>query len=207
MGSRIMHLLIADKVADQLDVVTNNNLFLLGGIAPDALIPKTHSHFYKGEVNRFTREVDFIGFYERHQNEAPYEFILGYFTHLVADDLWLKGFYLPWLKNRMNHDPAMYDRYHRDFQLLNGKLLDYYKKAERFKRELHYENVNFQADFFHSEKLKDFLHEIFADIDDNSKSRSEPLDVLSLEQIIGYIESSSLKAILHIRELGLKVDL
>lgn len=52
-------------------------------------------------------------------------FIQGYYTHLITDASWLKGFYLPRLKNRMEADENIFNRYHNDFLLLNIKLLDY----------------------------------------------------------------------------------
>jgi hypothetical protein len=39
MGSRIMHLIIANQIADQLSI-KDKPTFLLGGIVPDAVSPK-----------------------------------------------------------------------------------------------------------------------------------------------------------------------
>lgn len=47
MGSRIMHLLVADMAAEKLKI-RDKASFLLGGIAPDAVSPKELSHFYTG---------------------------------------------------------------------------------------------------------------------------------------------------------------
>ena len=48
MGSRIMHLIIANQVADALEI-KDKAAFLLGGIAADATSNKEASHFYVGK--------------------------------------------------------------------------------------------------------------------------------------------------------------
>lgn len=42
-----MHLVIANRIADDLSIKDKTS-FLLGGIAADAVSPKDLSHFYKG---------------------------------------------------------------------------------------------------------------------------------------------------------------
>src|SRR5690554_6448788 len=109
MGSRIMHLIIASEIAKKLSV-TERKAFLLGGIAPDAVSPKELSHFFEGNHNDFSRRISYEKFYKKYSKYDHSDYILGYYTHLIADDLWLKGFYLPWLKNRLV-DKAVFDRY------------------------------------------------------------------------------------------------
>lgn len=125
MGSRIMHLMIANRIAERLSI-EDKTTFLLGSIAPDAVSPKDLSHFYIGEVQDYSRRIDYKGFLDKYSSLAKSPYVLGYFTHLIADDIWLNGFYLPWLKNRMEVDQEVLNLYHNDFRLLNGKLLEYY---------------------------------------------------------------------------------
>lgn len=61
MGSRIMHLVIANKIADHFSI-ENKSSFLLGGVAPDAVAPKEKSHFFIGDVNDYSRRIDFEHF-------------------------------------------------------------------------------------------------------------------------------------------------
>ena len=49
MGSRIMHLIITNRIAECLSI-EDRTAFLLGGIAPDAVTTKDSSHFFSGEV-------------------------------------------------------------------------------------------------------------------------------------------------------------
>lgn len=49
MGSRIMHLIIADRIADCLQI-EDRVPFLIGGIAPDAASAKDESHFLRASI-------------------------------------------------------------------------------------------------------------------------------------------------------------
>ena len=94
MGSRIMHAIIAYKVAEVLNIKDQTS-FIIGGIAADAAIKnKEASHFYRGELQNFTRKISYEEFYERYQNEASKSYLNGYYVHLIADDIWLQGFFV-----------------------------------------------------------------------------------------------------------------
>ncbi|GAA0462237.1 hypothetical protein GCM10008935_17200 [Alkalibacillus silvisoli] len=86
MGSRIMHLIIANRILKEIQVKDSTS-FLLGGIAPDAVSPKDDSHFYIGDQSAFTRAIDYEGFLTKYHALSDYNYILGYYTHLIADDL------------------------------------------------------------------------------------------------------------------------
>src|SRR5699024_4337998 len=121
MGSRVMHYIVAKQVAKQINP-TNLEQFLLGGIAPDAVSTKDDSHFFEGDHADFTRTIAYETFYDAYKHLKQKDYMLGYYVHLVTDELWLSGFYLPWLRNRIENDPITYNRYHMDFALLNGIL-------------------------------------------------------------------------------------
>lgn len=57
-----MHLIIGNKIAESLSI-KDKTTFLLGGIAPDAVFSyedKNRSHFFIGEVQDYSRRVDYI---------------------------------------------------------------------------------------------------------------------------------------------------
>ena len=131
LGSRIMHLIIADRIAERLSI-KDRTAFLLGGIAPDAINSKDQSHFFRGDQSDYSRHIDYQEFLNKYSSIKDSPYILGYYTHLIADDLWLQGFYVPWLKNRIESDDTIAKAYHNDFSLLNGKLLKYYGYNDEF---------------------------------------------------------------------------
>ena len=200
MGSRIMHLIIANKIAEKLSL-KNKTAFLLGGIAPDAVNSKDSSHFFRGDHADYSRYVAYPDFLEKYSSIKDNPYILGYYTHLIADDLWLQGFYVPWLKNRIESDDTIAQAYYNDFSLLNGKLLAYYG----YKNEL-VESLNTSIDIINLDEVPEgnipkFIPYVLEDMDYNPRDINESLKVFTLEQVIGYIETSVNKGVFYIKPL------
>ncbi|WP_097149538.1 zinc dependent phospholipase C family protein [Ureibacillus acetophenoni] len=190
MGSRIMHLIIANRIADRLSI-ENRTEFLLGGIAPDAVSPKDDSHFYTGDVQEFNRSIDYQGFFHKYRSHIENQYILGYYSHLIADDIWLKGFYLPWLRNRMETNKEIFQQYHNDFRLLNGKLLDYYGFKDDLRKSLSIQPNIIDLDEVKSKDVINFIPYVIGDMDyDSDLVEKEKLNVFTFDQIVGYIETS-----------------
>jgi hypothetical protein len=195
-----MHLVIANRIADDLSIKDKTS-FLLGGIAADVVSPKDLSHFYKGEVKDYSRYIDYTEFIHKYSFNKDSHYIQGYYTHLIADDIWLKGFYLPWLKNRMEADENIYNRYHNDFRLLNGKLLDYYGFTQRLRESLSKSGTIIDTEEVKSNDIKEFVPYVIGDMDYGSGELEQPLRVFTMEQIIGYIETSVDKGLICIKSL------
>ncbi len=185
-----MHLIIANKIADRLSQLDRSS-FLLGGIAPDAVSPKDLSHFYRGDVADYTRKIDYTKFIHKYRSLNQNHYILGYYSHLIADDIWLKGFYLPWLKNRMEADPTILHMYHNDFALLNGKLLEYYGLTDRLKEELKHSDMSIIGiDEVTVENVRHFIPAVLGDMEYSKEDIVKKLNVFTFDMIIGYIETS-----------------
>lgn len=200
MGSRIMHLMIANRIAERLSI-EDKTTFLLGSIAPDAVSPKDLSHFYIGEVQDYSRRIDYKGFLNKYSSLAKSPYVLGYFTHLIADDLWLNGFYLPWLKNRMEVDQEVLNLYHNDFRLLNGKLLEYYGFKDELRKKLCYLPTIFDLQEVKSKDVEEFIPYVLGDMEYDKEVINEKLNVFTFNQIIGYIETSVDKGLLNIKPI------
>src|SRR5690625_6048453 len=125
MGSRIMHLIISNEVANQLPIA-NKQAFLLGGIAPDAVLTKETSHFYVGHHHDYTRSIAYDTFYEKYRDRKEVDYILGYYTHLITDDMWVQGFSLQWLKNRIKNDETLFIRYIHIFRYLIVRFIYFF---------------------------------------------------------------------------------
>jgi hypothetical protein len=200
MGSRVMHYIIANQIAERFSVKDKVS-FILGGISPDAVAPKDLSHFFTGEVSDYTRSIDYGGFLEKYDTAKHTSFILGYYTHLIADDIWLKGFYLPWLKNRMENDPTIFNEYHRDFQLLNGKLLNYYGVEMDILQDWEKNSSIFDLEEVKTSDISKFVPYVLGDMDYNKEDIDQKLTVFTFEQILGYVETSIDKGLLLIKPL------
>lgn len=200
MGSRIMHLVIANRIAEQL-AVKDKTSFLIGGIAPDAVAPKDLSHFFTGDVTDYSRSIDFQGLLHKYNALIHTDYVLGYYSHLIADDIWLKGFYLPWLKNRMEADSAIFSRYHHDFHLLNGKLLNYYGIHSGILKDWEKNSFIFDLQEVTTSDIREFIPYVMGDMDYTEVELKENLTVFTFDQILGYIETSVDKGILHMKEV------
>ncbi|ATP40052.1 hydrolase [Solibacillus sp. R5-41] len=198
MGSRIMHSIIGEKIAEGLSMEDKTS-FLLGSIAPDAVFSheeKNFSHFIIGEVQDYSRSVDYKGFLHKYNSQVENPYILGYFAHLIADDIWLRGFNLSWLRNRMDADEGLYKLYHNDFRLLNGKLLEHYGFTDKLRKTFSHYPAILDLDEVSSKDVEKFASYVLEDIDYDKEVLNEKLNVFTFNQIIGYIETSV--------ELGIK---
>lgn len=200
MGSRIMHVIIANRIADCL-AFEDRTEFLLGSIAPDAVSPKDASHFFTGDIRDYSRSVDYRGFLYKYRSQEDCEYILGYFTHLIADHIWLKGFYLPWLRNRMEANSELLNVYHHDFRLLNGKLLNYYGFENELRRTLFFKPTIFDMQEVRAKDVEEFIPQVLGDMEYDKAVIHEQLHVFTLDQIVGYIESSVELGLWHIKNL------
>lgn len=120
MGSHLMHLVIANEVWPHLEGV-ERTAFLLGNLAPDASTAKQITHYYAGKHNDLTRRLDMEQYWADSAREDR-SYRLGYYCHLVADEIWLQGFYKGWLKQAIAKDPAKQSMYFADFDAYNACL-------------------------------------------------------------------------------------
>lgn len=204
MGSRIMHIIIASGIAEKLSIQDKTS-FLLGGVAPDAVhskIEKVTSHFYAGSTKDYTRKIDYGSFIHKYKDYMESPFLLGYYTHLIADDNWLNGFFLPWLKNRIENDETITPMYYNDFKLLNAKLLHHYDKEQQLFSLLNQEAHIVEIEEVSKENVLAFRKYLFEDMLYPEQHLHEDLQVFSFDQIVGYIETAIEKGVFFINQLS-----
>lgn len=203
MGSRIMHLIIGHRIAERLNIEDRAS-FLLGSVAPDAVQTKDESHFFKGEHQNYTRYIDYHGFLDKYKSYSDNLFVLGYFTHLIADDQWMKGFYMPWLRNRMEEDEGVYPLYHNDFRLLNGKLLEHYGCIKEMRQAIGGSPKAIDLEEVKSTEAIGYVTDVLGDMEYEKQVIEEPLNVFSFIQIKGYIETSVNIGVMNLQRLILR---
>ncbi|PLT30712.1 zinc dependent phospholipase C family protein [Peribacillus deserti] len=197
MGSRVMHAIISERILEEIEM-KDKQLFFLGGMAPDAGT-KEKTHWYSGNEEQYTRIIDLSVFLKQYSGQKMSPFILGYFSHLIADEIWLNGFYLPWLSNRLKADPALLARYHEDFKILNAKLTDIYT----FQLPEYGASLSLVEEFPEGvtvQSLQSLLGELRRDLKFDLADIGKPLNVFTEEQIIGYIETAVEKSIFYINQ-------
>lgn len=191
-----MHLIIAQQIAERL-AIKDKTSFLAGGIAPDAATAKERAHFFVGSEQDYTRSIDYAGFLEKYNEQKENPYIMGYFTHLIADDLWLKGFYLPWLRKRIANDSSVLALYHQDFRLLNSKLLDYYQLTYTLQSAFNNKATITHLQEVTEQEVVQLFPYVLEDMVYNEDMLQQKLQIFTLQQIIGYIETSIDKGLKH----------
>lgn len=176
--------------------------FLLGSIAPDAVPHKDVSHFFIGDVQDFSRSVDYQGFLEKYSSQVNSPYIMGYYTHLITDDVWLRGFNLSWLRNRMEADKELFHQYYNDFKLLNGKLLEYYGLTDELRKEINVVPEVLDLEEVTSKEVYDFVPYVFDDMNYDTEMIQESLNVFTFTQMVGYIETCVELGTFHIQRMN-----
>ncbi|MCA0970202.1 zinc dependent phospholipase C family protein [Halobacillus litoralis] len=189
MGSRMMHLLIANRICEEAPIQDRTS-FLRGSLAPDASRSKERSHFYAGKEEDYSRFILYDSFLKKYQHLQEHDFIKGYYTHLIADHLWLSGFYLSWLRNRMAVNDRVHSEYHHDFRLLNSKLLNHYGAREEVMEDLLNPVEGLPIDEVEEKEIEAFIPSALEDFQWQSSHLEEPLSIFTFDQIIGYIETA-----------------
>lgn len=205
----MMHLVIADRLLKQLKI-QNPGYFYCGNLAPDAIMSNPN---YTREMKRHTHFKDGIRLHELRQPEkyriylerlnAFFDFVvnrpcdhheiyLGYFTHMLVDELYLLHFRDGFVDRllAMGKDPTdknFFELFTRDVDLVDWELVRSYSfchpMPETLQLQEKYEIPGFVSyeDIMASKEFiirKDFLQE----------HEREELSVMTLEQNMEFIE-------------------
>lgn len=102
----------------------------------------------------------------------------------------------------MEADENIFHRYHNDFRLLNGKLLDYYGFTQQLNEALSKSGTIIDTEEVKLNDIKKFVPYVIGDMDYGRDELEQPLTVFTLDQIIGYIETSVDKGLICIKSLN-----
>lgn len=198
MGSRLMHAYIGKRLITLLSELDPAR-FLLGAVAPDACYDeKEQAHYYTGELASGTRAIDYEAFWRDSTSWDP-SFRSGYYVHLIADDIWLRGFYMSWLRQAIIADVSIGSRYHDDFRRYNTRIAPFVNWNEQaINGALH--EVSVQSRW---KALPHFIREVE---EDQRTVLPQEYDILLPHQLDGYIETAIERSIHHLGEKGLKID-
>ena len=103
MASRIIHIIVGLRVAEQITLTTPDRFFF-GNILPDCVDSpggrndrKAYSHFWDYNTDQKTKGQNWQLFWDKYRNHERDELYLGYVCHLVTDAVWVQEIitYLP----------------------------------------------------------------------------------------------------------------
>lgn len=183
MGSRVMHAILAHELTKRIKIKDIDS-FLLGAIAPDATNDKELTHFFTGDALQFSRRVDYSGFMEAFDDTVS-DYHRGYYCHLIADEMWLQGFYSPWLKKLIEMKPESQGAYFKDFQILNALLQSEYTDVKAAYQSI---ETEFEVPVICGIS-NDALAMLLSALNDDFNTRSqEALQVFRYDQISAYLK-------------------
>jgi len=187
MGSRVMHYCISTLLARELGI--DDDQFLLGGIAPDVHkymnAPKKESHFIILQTeSEFA--CDYLGFRRKYEHHMKDPFFLGYFYHLISDDIWVKEIYYKKIKRLPQPEKKeAQGKYYRDFWRLNGKLIDHYALTLK---PLDAEAV--RIDEIDYTFLPELIEDLRSDFALKDEAKEQTLEILDFNEVVEVLERS-----------------
>lgn len=195
MASRIIHICIAEKLAKKFSL--NYDKFLLGSIAPDA--PSLYSTFSftshfalpseKREGNKF---IDYASFIDKYINSNSDDFFLGYYCHLICDNIWHSDIYTKCIINtNSNESQARMETAYKDYRRLNGKVIEFYALEDL--KNISIKTIdNVEMEEINFKDIEDILKEAKKDFDYGTEVDG-PLEILEFDMIQEYISKATLE--------------
>lgn len=184
MGSRVMHYAISSILNETAHI--RDAQLLIGGIAPDVhkhmKVPKARSHFAKvDEAGNIQTDYDAFG--SKYFRTSIQPFHLGYYYHLISDQIWMSSIYNPRIKWLPQPEKKLaQEAYYRDFWRLNGKLIDHYKL-----RLVPLSPKHVEIDEIDSRFLPDIINDLENDFALKDDWKHEPLELLDWEEVIAVL--------------------
>lgn len=185
MGSRLMHYCISTILKQELEI--SDDQFIMGSLAPDVHKSssklKEISHFMK-EDNCGIGYVDYQLFFNKYLTKNRTPFHLGYYFHLITDDIWLKEIYykkIKWLPQDIKAEAKK--MYYRDFWRLNWKLINYYSLELIDLKE---EPID--IDEIDNRLLRELIMDLEIDFNMADSVKDEALEILDFTEVIQIVE-------------------
>lgn len=204
MASRVMHYYIAVELEQQLKV--DSAQFILGNLAPDVYESssrqKNRSHFMQRGADGLIY-IDFAAFEAKYCQGEISPFVLGYYCHLLTDDLWLNEIY--YKKIRWLPEPAKSrakKAYYRDFRRLNKKLIDHFALTPPKFRLEKPESPIAEID---GALLPQLLQELHRDFQAAKTQQTEQQEILTFTEIVELLQRISASCLASFPSFGLSV--
>lgn len=203
MPARMIHYLIAEKVADRIKI-NDMNRFRLGSICPDMSTRADNSkhltHYMEnfGEVKGVNLMTYLSKYGDRMDKDDLY---LGILCHLITDMIWFHDIMNPCIRTKVKdrqERQIMYQKGYSDFHRLNYIL----KKEFGLKYELT-EDRNIELEGLHPELYEEVTEGLYKDFVEDPEAQKEDLEIykydLALDCILLSVEEC-ISAITALRE-------
>lgn len=187
MPSRMIHYLIAEKVAEQVEI-KNINRFKIGSLCPDMSLhtdgSKNQTHYF--EIHGDIKGGNWLRFVEEYREQMKQDDLyLGILCHLITDMIWFHEVMEPCVRSKTVSKEERQEKYqygYTDFQRLN------YILREEF--DLRYEleedrNIEFKG--IHPELYDEVFDGLFKDFFFVPPAKKEELNIYTYDITISCI--------------------
>lgn len=205
MASRVIHLAVSKRIAVYFGLSLER--FNLGNLLPDLHAgtreSKAMSHFriiqepYEDAKTDKYQYFDYDYFLQKYNNKMDDDIYLGYYCHLITDELWIQNVYIKYMRDENRKKLIdQQDNYYHDFSRLNQII----KEKYNLKINVAFELV--QISEINYRKILDLK----IILEDDFKKKYDNLNLLlfDYEDIINFIEETSSMIIEVLESRGLR---
>jgi hypothetical protein len=196
MGSLMMHYCISNQISTNLQV--NKNRFLMGMLSTDIChlenVPKNKSHFMSVDDNGI-RYVNYYDFYNKYKHKFDDHYFLGYFCHLISDDIWHN--LIPNVKINslpLDEKSTLKVKYLNDLFKLNSVIANCYKLENIIPNISNLEITDVvksvEIDEINMKLLPDILCQATQYFEVSPKISNKELELFSADEINEYIDNA-----------------
>ena len=181
MPSRMIHYLIAERVAEQVQI-ENLNRFKIGSLCPDMSCREDNSkhitHFL--EIHGDKKGGNWLRFMEQYKEKMKQDDLyLGILCHLITDMIWFHEVMEPSIRSKVNSKEERQEKYqygYKDFHRLNYIL----RKEFDLRYELK-EDRNIELEGLHPELYDEVFDGLFKDFYFEPPATKEELGIYSFD--------------------------
>lgn len=166
MASRILHLSVGCELEKAIEI-KDINRFRIGTILPDAMVTKSkmdyNTHFAKFTDAKEKKVMDFEEFFKGYESEITTdELYLGYYFHLIEDDIFRNMLYYDLDLIRYRGDEGFLEQLYKDYGVVGAELIEKYGlednlfPPENFENEKILRIAPFEITEFLNEMKNDF---------------------------------------------------
>ena len=145
MPGYVIHMAVASSILGEKGITNSSfqNAFLLGNIIPDAMArdAKRESHFWDDDTYKdFNRIPNIDNFLEKYKGILDNPFVLGYYTHLLLDNLFVKEYW-------SEHFKLLDENYTEENDYQKVKYISLSKDSRIYPRELFFSDDMYYGDY------------------------------------------------------------
>lgn len=181
MPSRMIHYLIAEKVAEQVEI-ENRNRFKLGSLCPDMSCredeSKNRTHYF--EVHEGKKGGNWLTFVSRYADKMKQdELYLGVLCHLITDMVWFHEIMETQIRSKVKSKEerqAMYQKGYEDFHRLNYILRNEFGLVYNLK-----EDRNVELEGLHQELYDEVMQGLYQDFFEEPVAKKDELKIYTYD--------------------------